>query len=379
MARHANLDMETAAAALIERRARTSTMSAYTVRTPELIVEALERFFRVERPRATVSGVQRLGGGASKEQFLFDLQDVDSVDRKYVLRMDPRAAITQTDRRREFHVLRAVQGHVPAPKPVAIDPDGTFFENPAIVMEFVPGVTKPSASGSKPTGMGVSLGGRLRVLLREPFLDCLVRIHAFDWRRVELPGFEAPIADSKQAARWALNYWRGLWEIDLIETRPIFSLATKWLMDHLPECEDVVLTHGDYRTGNFLFDEQTGRITAILDWELARIGDFHEDLAWFLMEACGTYEDGQFRAGDLFGREEFLAAYETASGRKVNRVTLHYYEVLTMYKAYVIDMANGLSAAKRHHNHQDILLTYLGALGPLWAGELQRLISTEVR
>ena len=38
------------------------------------------------------------------------------------------------------------------------------------------------------------------------------------------------------------------------------------------------MTHGDYRTGNYLFDEESGKITALLDWELARIGDFHEDL-----------------------------------------------------------------------------------------------------
>jgi aminoglycoside phosphotransferase (APT) family kinase protein len=163
-----------------------------------------------------------------------------------------------------------------------------------------------------------------------------------------------------------------------VEERPVYSLATKWLTDNLPECRDPVLTHGDYRTGNFLFDEESGRITAVLDWELARIGDFHEDLAWFLMEACGTYEQGQFRAGDLYGREEFITAYERGSGRMVDRRTLHYYEVLTMFKAYTIDMASGLAAARHHHNHQEVLLTYLGALGPVWAGELCRLLSRDV-
>jgi len=59
------------------------------------------------------------------------------------------------------------------------------------------------------------------------------------------------------------------------------TLAEQWMRDRLPETDDLVLLHGDYRVGNFLFDAESGQFNAVLDWELAHIGDFHEDLGWF--------------------------------------------------------------------------------------------------
>lgn len=373
------LDMEPTHAALIERRVATRGLPPYPARSTEEVGRALERFFAAERPNSTVGDIRRMGGGASKEQFLFTLSGPDATTRKYVLRMDPRAAITQTDRRREYEVLRAVQGLVPAPLPVWLDPDGERFGQPAVIMEFVGGVTKPSDSSLKVSGLGTNLGERLRGALRDQFLDHLVALHAFDWRRAELPSYASPDADPKQAARWSLNYWKALWDVDRIEDRPIVSLATQWLTDALPDCEELVLTHGDYRTGNYLFDEESGRITALLDWELARVGDFHEDLAWVLMQVFGTFENGEFRASDLFGREELIRAYEERSGRTVNRRTLHYYDVMSSWKTYIIVAANGLAAARAQHNHQDVLLTFLASVGPLFADDLCRLLSQEVK
>ncbi|MFM6852491.1 MAG: phosphotransferase, partial [Sphingopyxis sp.] len=127
------------------------------------------------------------------------------------------------------------------------------------------------------------------------------------------------------------------------------------------------------RTGNYLFDEASGTINAVLDWELARIGDFHEDLAWVLMQVFGTVENGRFRASDLYEREEFITAYEAASGRRVNRQTLHYYDVMSSWKTYIIVAACGMSAARHQHNHQDVLLTFLAATGAIFAHDLVRL------
>ncbi len=372
------LEMEPAAAKVVERRLGTQGQPPYRARSTESVLNALERFFEVERPGRRVSDIRRMGGGASKEQFLFSLSSADSGDEKFVLRMDPLAAITETDRRREFELLEAMQGLVPAPRPLWLDPDGIAFGRPAVIMEFVGGVTKPTDSSLKVSGLGTLFGDRLRATIKGQFLDHLVAIHAFDWRNADLPSFDVPDADAKQAARWSLNYWKAMWQIDRYEERPIFSLTEQWLTDNLPECDELVMTHGDYRTGNYLFDEDSGQITAILDWELARIGDYHEDLGWFLMQAFGIFENGQFRAGDLFERDEFINAYEQASGRRVNRATLHFYDVMASWKCYIITAGNGLAAARAQHNHQDVLLTFIAATAPLFAGDLCRLLSTEV-
>jgi aminoglycoside phosphotransferase (APT) family kinase protein len=367
--------MEAVNRRILDRRRNNRDLPPYRAALSSEITEMLERFFAVERPGAAISGVRRVGGGASKEQFFFTLTQ-DGKAEQFLLRMDPRLAITETDREREFVLLQAMQGVVPVPEAVWVDPRAEVFPQPAAIMRVVGGVTKPSNAGIKVSGLGTWLGAELRAKLKDQFLDHLVTIHGYDFRARPLPGYEIPDADPKQAARWSLNYWREMWTVDEGEARPIMSLAQQWLTDNMPDCAELVLTHGDYRTGNYLFDEASGQITALLDWELARIGDFHEDLGWVLMQVFGTYDpDGTFRASDLFEREEFIHEYERRSGRTVNRKTLHYYDVLSSYKTYVIVAANGIAAARSQHNHQDVLLTFLAATGPMFQGDLVRLLS----
>lgn len=368
-------DMEAVHRHIIDRRSANRTLPPYRAALTEEIVEILSSFFAKERPGAAVSGVRRVGGGASKEQFFFTLSE-GGAEEKFLLRMDPRSAITETDREREFVLIGAMRGRVPVPEPVWIDNDAKHFPQSAAILRVVSGVTKPSDAGVKVSGLGTWLGPDLREKIKDQFLDHLVEIHRYDYRANPLPGFEIPEADAKQAARWAYNYWRELWDVDEGEARPIMALASQWLADNMPDTADLVMLHGDYRTGNYLFDEESGEITALLDWELARIGDYHEDLGWVLMEIFGAFDpDGTFRASDLFEREEFIGEYERRSGRSVNRRTLHYYDVMSSWKCNVIVAANGLAAARSQHNHQDVLLTFLAAAAPMFANDLVRLLS----
>lgn len=369
--------MERVYTRLLQKRRDSRSLPPYRAALNAEVVDTLTRFFAREVPGGAVSQVRRVGGGASKEQFFFTLT-ADGASEQYILRMDPRAAITQTDRRREFEVLKAVQGVVPAPEPVWLDAEGEHFGEPAVIMRTVAGVTKPSDAGLKVSGLGTSLGPALRAKLRDQFLDNLIAVHALDWRNANLPSFDAPDADPQQAARWSFNYWRDLWRADEGETRPIFALAEQWLADNLPDTAELVFTHGDYRTGNYLFDEASGQVTAMLDWEMARIGDYHEDLGWILMQVFGTFEDGQFRASDLFEREEFITEYERRTGRTVNRRTLHFYDVMSSWKCYIIVAANGMAAARNQHNHQDVLLTFLAATSAMFADDLCRLLGQEM-
>lgn len=368
-------DMETVHRRIIDRRRANRGLPPYRAALIPEITALLASYFEALAPGSNVSDVRRVGGGASKEQFFFTLSR-DGAAERYLLRMDPRLAITETDREREFGLLRAMNGIVPVPETAWVDPAGDHFPQSAAIMKVVSGVTKPSGAGMKVSGLGTWLGEELRGKLRDQFLDILVTIHAYDWRARPLPGFEAPLGDRQQAARWGFNYWRELWRVDNGETRPVVALAEQWLANNLPGCapEDLVLIHGDYRTGNYLFDEESGTITAVLDWELARIGDFHEDLAWVLMQVFGTIENGKFRASDLFEREEFIAAYEHRSGRTVNRRTLHFYDILSSWKCYVIVAANGIAAARSQHNHQDVLLTFLAAATAMFTDDLVRLL-----
>jgi len=372
-------EMEPIYQTLLAQRAERRKLPAYTPSSIGQISGLLTTFFAQRLPGAKVGSVASMVGGASKEQFVFSLDDAGPATGRYVMRKDPLEGITETSRRREFEVLNTVQGIVPAPKVFWIDDDGTSFGRPAVIMSFAPGVTKPSVAVQKVSGLGTILGEQLRSKLRGQFMDNLVALHAINWRKADMPSFAPPDGHPKHAALWSLNFWRQLWRLDRLEHIPIMSYAEQWMDDNLPGCDELVLTHGDYRTGNYLFDETSGKINAMLDWELARIGDYHEDIAWILMRLFATFEDGVFRANDLYGHEEFIVAYESASGRKVNRKTLHFYEVMCAWKMYIICAANGMSAARAQHNHQDVLLTFTAAVGPLATFDLCRLLKQGAR
>ena len=371
------IDAEPQIAKLLEERKLRRNLPPYAPQTEQHIAEMLKQFFAKQVPGASISDVARMGGGASKEQFIFSLTRKGEQPVRHVLRMDPLQAITETDRLREFEVLRAFQGIVPAPTPLWIDAKPEIFPRPAMIMNFFGGVTKPSNSSVKVSGLGTLLGDPLRGQLKQQFLDILVNIHGFDWRNADLPSFTPPLADPKQAVRWCFNYWNELLDQDVIAREPVVRIATEWLRNNMPDAEELVMVHADYRTGNYLFDEKKGEITAMLDWELAYIGDFHDDVAWVLQPIFGTVVDGVFRASDLFEREEFISAYEAVTGRTINRKTLRYYEILNTWKCYIIVAALGVRTARSQHNHQDILLTFLAAAGPMFIDELCRQLKQE--
>lgn len=180
-------DMEAVHRHIIGRRSANRSLPPYRAALTDEIVEILSTFFAKERPGAAVSGVRRVGGGASKEQFFFTLSE-GGEEEKFLLRMDPRSAITETDREREFILIGAMQGRVPVPEPVWIDNDAKHFPQSAAILRVVSGVTKPSDAGVKVSGLGTWLGPDLRAKIKDQFLDHLVEIHRYDFRANPLPG-----------------------------------------------------------------------------------------------------------------------------------------------------------------------------------------------
>jgi aminoglycoside phosphotransferase (APT) family kinase protein len=369
------IDTEPHLATLLEMRKQRRGQPAYQPQADAAVASLLTAYFDREAPGAKVTAVARLGGGASKEQFSFTLTHGGDA-RRYVLRMDPMEAITETSRQREFEILRAMDGVVPVPRPVWLDAEGAHFPRPAVIMELVPGSPKPNNMTLSVTGLGTVLGDPLRGLIRPQYLDMIAKIHNFDWASADLPSYAAPTADPKQATRWLINFWRELLQQDALVREPVIRLATQWLEENIPNCEKLSFVHGDFRTGNYLFEEATGKVTAMLDWEMSYIGDFHADLGWLLQPVFGTRIDGVFRVSDIFaGEEDFITAYESASGNRVNRKTLHYFKIFNDWKSYILVSALGMRAAREQHNHQDVLLTFLAATGPMFVADLAKLLS----
>ncbi|MFA5493714.1 MAG: phosphotransferase family protein [Porticoccaceae bacterium] len=327
----------------------------------------------------SIEDARWLTGGASKLQMAFTLcwrpAGGDKQRTAMVLRMEPAASVCETSRLREYQLLQIFEDVVPAPKPYWVDENGDYLPYPALIYGFVHGVTKPSRTTSNVSGLGTNLGPELRNRLAPHFIGQLARIHNHDIRDPRLSGFETP-PKPETAALWALNWWQRVWEEDANQDVPLMRLASTWMRANLPASDRLSIIHGDYRTGNFLFDEDSAAITAWLDWELGHIGDRHEDIAWSMSPAFGHFDEngGEFLSCGLLPEAEFIARYEAASGLAIDRRTLHFYRVLSAYKAIVIVLGAGYRNARNGKSHQDVLLVWLMGLASTLFDELATLL-----
>ncbi|WP_372915792.1 phosphotransferase family protein [Sandarakinorhabdus sp.] len=105
---------------------------------------------------------------------------------------------------------------------------------------------------------------------------------------------------------------------------PVFDLAFAWLKERVEDRPATTIVHGDFRSGNFLVAPEG--LVAVLDWELAHLGDGHEDLGWL---CCNSWRFGvlQNPVGGFGQRDELYAAYEAAGGGPVDRERARLWEV----------------------------------------------------
>jgi aminoglycoside phosphotransferase (APT) family kinase protein len=248
-------------------------------------------------PGATgVSGVRRLSGGASQETWAFETTGGE----RFILRRAPSAtwkSQMSIDLETEAILMqRAGAAGVPSPRVrhVLVPEDGL---GKGFIMGFVAGET---------------LGQKI---LRDPALDkirpdlarqcgaTMAAIHRID--ASDIADLKASTARS-QVDDLAAAHQAGGW------VRPVFDLALRWLRDRLPaEAPGPALVHGDFRNGNLIIGADG--IRAVLDWELAHLGDPMEDLGWICVNSWRFGEIDK-PVGGFGSREDLFAAYEAAGG-----------------------------------------------------------------
>jgi aminoglycoside phosphotransferase (APT) family kinase protein len=343
----------------------------YHVATTAEVALPLERWMReIYGPRAGVYRLERAPGGASKENFFFDLA-LPNGSRSLLLRLDPGESIVETHRLREFQILRAVESALPAPRVVAVDAEGSRLGRPSLVMAKVDGRAQPELGG-RPSGVGIAYEPALREPLSRAFVRALVALHAIDWRGQELSAFDVPRAATTEAAEWSLAWWERVYREDRVEDHPVVVYAAEWLRDHLPPADSIVLVHGDYRSGNFLYDD-AGRITAVLDWELAHLGDPHEDLGWVVNDLFAVRDaSGRRLACGLLDREEMIERYEAAVGWTIDRERVRFYEIFNNYKLAVCAHATTLRIARGQGTHLAASMSLIHAFAHRYVAELAR-------
>jgi len=328
-----------------------------------------------------LENVRWLSGGASKLQILFDLQwhglrgaQGNEICETMVLRMEPAASVTESSRVREYEVLQAVSGTIPAPDPFWVDAEGTFLPYPAMIYSFAAGTAKPSYDAGKVSGLGQNYGPDLRARLAPHFVNLLASLHSINVPALPMMAhFERPEVGSNASIIRQVNALRRVWEEDRVEEEPVMEIVYRWLIANAPVLDKVSIVHGDYRSGNFLFDEDSGRITAWLDWEGATLGDRHQDLTYAAMPTFQHIaEDGITPlASGMMPIDAFYAAYEEASGLTVDPARIHYFNIYNRYLIVVLLLGASTRASLLSGTHQDVLVNYVSGLGYLALSDLR--------
>jgi|HubBroStandDraft_2_1064218.scaffolds.fasta_scaffold01523_3 aminoglycoside phosphotransferase (APT) family kinase protein len=254
---------------------------------------------------------------------------------QWVLRRPPAGDLLPTshDMIREYRFVRALAGSaVPVPVPVLSCTDADVIGAPFYIARRVDGAV---LQGAIPDGYA---DPACVTSLAHAVADTLAALHDVDWRGLDLP-YRPGNYLTRQVSRWSR-------QLELTPTAPRLKglpEVTAWIQQRLPAQAPQAIVHGDYGLHNMIvaIPPETG-IRAVLDWEMATIGDPLADLAWFLVGWVSSQADGGARnpanvittwPGAPSG-DSLMARYESASGRRIDDWL--FYEAFSRWKGVVI-------------------------------------------
>ncbi|MGB4136794.1 MAG: phosphotransferase family protein [Microbacterium sp.] len=310
---------------VVATRAQAASLSS----PPLLVLESLAEFLDTAGLGAGPLEWQRIGEGQSNVTFL-----LRRGDREFVLRRGPRPPLPRSthDMARESRIQQlAKAAGVAVPQIHATCTDESVLGVPFYVMEFLDGLV---ITDEEPEAFA---GAEQRRAIAFATLDELVGLHGIDVTRGGLETIGRPDGYlTRQVGTFST-----LWEQVTERSVPQVIEAGSWLASHVPVSQRAALVHGDYRIGNLMFaKEDRPRVMAILDWEMATLGDPLADLGYFL----ATYGQAGADATPLEltpvtrndgypTRDELAERYAAATG--LDLAELRWYQALAMWKASV--------------------------------------------
>ncbi|WP_083527968.1 phosphotransferase family protein [Curtobacterium ammoniigenes] len=320
-----------------------------------------------------------IGDGHSNLTFV--ITGVES-GRRVVLRRPPDHGSGSYDVLREARFIQALAGTtVPVPRVLAtadpLNDGGAPLPVACFVETYVPGVVVTTAT---PDALA-DPATRLRCGLA--MADALATLHAVDPERARRGGpGSASSADGRAHAgprdgsdpgqtgpnRRLVERLARLVQTDDGEVEGRFRPAHDWLLAHAPAAGERRIVHGDYRLGNIMFDPSSpGRIAAILDWELATIGDPRIDLAWMLLCTPDPGEpplpihalDAALAEQGWPSRAALLERYEAAAGHAPG--PLEWFTVLAAWKLAALYAYSARTSADPYYDDDTHVTRFLDA------------------
>jgi aminoglycoside phosphotransferase (APT) family kinase protein len=272
--------------------------------------------------------VEPMVGGGSCEVFA-----LERGGERWVLRRAPahRSSSTAHDVIREFRILDAIKdAGVRIPRPIVACDDPEIFDGRFYVMQRIDGVPIRS---SIPDAWGGEPATQRRAF--EELFDALADVHAVNWRAVGLDGLGHPEGFlARQVPRWVsqLDSYGG-------RELPTARELAGWLEQNRPMDQPAALFHGDYKMDNVLFAlTRPPDLLAIVDWEMASIGDPLVDVAWAMIFhperdkplSLGTGSGTTFDFDQVPRPQELIDRYGQRSGRNLSGWP--WYEVFARWK-----------------------------------------------
>lgn len=277
---------------------------------------------------ALVTEIRSLSGGACQDNYLVDLEikgGNHAGRHELVMRTDKGGSLyASLNRVQEFGAAAlAHRAGVTTPEPMWLESRTEVLGHPFYFMRRIRG----RADGRfivKDRSIA-----KVRGDLASRLAHDLVRIHSVTREsckdsdlRAALERYGSPTG--KGLALAAVTDLRR--EVDAIQQpRPALELLLNWFEKNAPETDELVLVHGDFRTGNFLVSPEG--LEGIVDWEFAHWGDRHEDISWLCMRDWRFGKVAR-EVGGFADRSEFYAAYEKASGIRVDPEKVRFWEAM---------------------------------------------------
>ncbi len=267
-----------------------------------------------------------ISGGASNEIF-----ELKRGEQRMALRRPPRKVPKGRNETmlREYRVLGALRdSDVPHTHVYAVCEDRSLLGATFYIMEFVDGWSPMNMGGRWPAPFDVDFGARAGLAFE--LVDAIAKLGQVDWKAAGLEGFGKPDGFlDRQVDRW-LHHLKGFQFREL----PGLDVAAEWLRGHTPKSFEPGIIHGDYQFANVMFEHGApARMAAIVDWEMATVGDPLLDLAWVLMGWPDPGEGERRGYVDYEGlptRAELMQRYSSRSGLPMDE--MDYYIVLGRFK-----------------------------------------------
>lgn len=274
----------------------------------------------------------RLGGGNSNVTQL-----VQHDGGKAVLRRPPDNAISSSAAAgvlREYNMLRALQGHVKVPRALGLCEDASILGQAFSIIEHVDGIaitdTLPPAYPD---------GADTLNRIGEQLVDELAKLHSAPWQNM---GLRRP-TDPDDYVLKQIRRWRKVRAEEKARDLPLIEQLAIWLLEHRPAPPPACVMHGDFHLDNTLFSRTDVALAAIIDWELASIGNPYADLALMLVfwgprsvEPPGFSFVQQVTRGRVGLVSRLSLAERWAETTKLNVDQLDYYLVFALWRLAAI-------------------------------------------